>query len=306
MSECNYNSYGAWWYCSPEGRILELHEQPFYTERKALSRSIRKGYENLKNKSLEEMLEAISGQAVSGTLSLIETTALGLDRLSDLYLYHHLLRAPATKNPIFDRDVEAIHLLVYAKNPSEVVKVVGTIIGEYIYENLDEQQKNQLEKILFTANEFNNLDVGESFINEYAYYGVFNEIPSLAESTLIRKLLLSIIIYIITKSAILRLKLFKSKINLKNKKKLSKGWIDITLVLVSSYGFIEKLDRASKRLRALSPELYYRLDNKQLSLTYLFFEEDISPILNIIENKNSHDAYELLQAYVALLNSKNN
>ncbi|NBM56415.1 hypothetical protein LW139_05725 [Proteus vulgaris] len=33
MSECNYNSYGAWWYCSPEGRILELHEQPFYTER---------------------------------------------------------------------------------------------------------------------------------------------------------------------------------------------------------------------------------------------------------------------------------
>lgn len=54
---------------------------------------------------------------------------------------------------------------------------------------------------------------------------------------------------------------------------------------MSSYGFIEKLDRASRRLRALSPELYYRLDNKQLSLTYLFFEEDISPILNIIENK---------------------
>lgn len=73
---------------------------------------------------------------------------------------------------------------------------------------------------------------------------------------------------------------------------------------MSSYGFIEKLDRASRRLRALSPELYYRLDNKQLSLTYLFFEEDISPILNIIENKNSHDTYELLQAYVALLNSK--
>ncbi|SUC22643.1 Uncharacterised protein [Proteus vulgaris] len=57
MPECNYNSYRAWWYCSPEGRILELHEQPFYTERQALSRSLRKGYENLKNKSLEEMAE---------------------------------------------------------------------------------------------------------------------------------------------------------------------------------------------------------------------------------------------------------
>ena len=306
MSECNYNSYGAWWYCSPEGRILELHEQPFYTERQALSRSIRKGYENLKNKSLEEMIEAISGQAVSGTLSLIETTALGLDRLSDLYLYHHLLRAPASKNPIIDRDVEAIHLLVYAKNPSEIVEIVGTIIGEYIYENLDDQQKNQLEKMLFATSKFDNLDVGESFINEYAYYGIFNETPSLAENTLIRKLLLSLIIYLITKKAIFKLNSFKSKANLKNKKKLSKGWMDITLVLVSSYGFIEKLDRASKRLRALSPELYYRLDNKQLSLTYLFFEEDISPILNIIENKNSHDTYELLQAYVALLNSKNN
>lgn len=306
MSECNYNSYGAWWYCSPEGRILELHEQPFYTERQALSRSLRKGYENLKNKSLEEMAEAISDQAVSGTLGLIETTALGLDRLSDVYLYHHLLRAPLSKNPVFDRDVEAIHLLVYAKNPSEVVNIAGTIIGEYIYENLDEQQKNQLQKMLFATDEFNNLDVGESFINEYAYYGIFNEIPSLAENTIIRKIILSIIIYLITKRAFFRLKLFKSKVNLKNKKKLSKGWIDIIVVLVSSYGFIEKLDRASKRLRTLSPELYYRLDNKQLSLTYLFFEEDISPILNIIENKNSHDTYELLQAYVALLNPKNN
>ncbi|MBG3079364.1 hypothetical protein I4632_03845 [Proteus mirabilis] len=300
MSECNYNSYGAWWYCSPEGRILELHEQPFYTERQALSRSIRKGYENLKNKSLEEMVEAISGQAVSGTLSLIETTALGLDRLSDLYLYHHLLRAPASKNPIFDRDVEAIHLLVYAKNPSEIVKIVGTIIGEYIYENLDDQQKNKLNRMLNQRELFIDDNANKYKINEFAYFNGFNEAPTFIENTVVRKLLLSIIIYLITKNAILRLKLFKSKASLKNKKNLSKGWIDITLVLVSSYGFIEKLDRASKRLRALSPELYYRLDNKQLSLTYLFFEEDISPILNIIENKNSHDTYEFLQAFSKL------
>lgn len=306
MSECNYNSYGSWWYCSPEGWILELHEQPFYTERQALSRSLRKGYENLKNKSLEEMAEAISDQAVSGTLGLIETTALGLDRLSDVYLYHHLLRAPPSKNPVFDRDVEAIHLLVYAKNPSEVVNIAGTIIGEYIYENLDEQQKNELNKILNTRELSIDTDATKYKVNELAYYNGFNKVPSFIENTVVRKLLLSIIIYLITRSAILRLNIFKSKASLKNKKKLSKWWIDITVVLVSSYGFIEKLDRASRRLRALSPELYYRLDNKQLSLTYLFFEEDISPILNIIENKNSHDTYELLQAYVALLNSKNN
>lgn len=285
MSECNYNSYGSWWYCSPEGWILELHEQPFYTERQALSRSLRKGYENLKNKSLEEMAEAISDQAVSGTLGLIETTALGLDRLSDVYLYHHLLRAPPSKNPVFDRDVEAIHLLVYAKNPSEVVNIAGTIIGEYIYENLDEQQKNELNKILNTRELSIDTDATKYKVNELAYYNGFNEVPSFIENTVVRKLLLSIIIYLITRSAILRLNIFKSKASLKNKKKLSKGWIDITIVLVSSYGFIEKLDRASRRLRALSPELYYRLDNKQLSLTYLFFEEDISPILNIIENK---------------------
>lgn len=306
MSECNYNSYGSWWYCSPEGWILELHEQPFYTERQALSRSLRKGYENLKNKSLEEMAEAISDQAVSGTLGLIETTALGLDRLSDVYLYHHLLRAPPSKNPVFDRDVEAIHLLVYAKNPSEVVNIAGTIIGEYIYENLDEQQKNELNKILNTRELSIDTDATKYKVNELAYYNGFNKVPSFIENTVVRKLLLSIIIYLITRSAILRLNIFKSKASLKNKKKLSKWWIDITVVLVSSYGFIEKLDRAYRRLRALSPELYYRLDNKQLSLTYLFFEEDISPILNIIENKNSHDTYELLQAYVALLNSKNN
>ncbi|MBG5984345.1 hypothetical protein I5F07_05610 [Proteus vulgaris] len=168
------------------------------------------------------MAEAISDQAVSGTLGLIETTALGLDRLSDVYLYHHLLRAPPSKNPVFDRDVEAIHLLVYAKNPSEVVNIAGTIIGEYIYENLDEQQKNELNKILNTRELSIDTDATKYKVNELAYYNGFNKVPSFIENTVVRKLLLSIIIYLITRSAILRLNIFKSKASLKNKKKLSK------------------------------------------------------------------------------------
>lgn len=48
MTECDFHSYVAWWYCSKDGIALKEEERPFQLEINAISRSLRKGYEQLK------------------------------------------------------------------------------------------------------------------------------------------------------------------------------------------------------------------------------------------------------------------
>lgn len=296
MSDCNFRNYGAWWYCSPEGEFLKDGERPFQLEMRALSRSLRRGYENVKNKSIEEMALSVKDQAIDGVTGLVENVGLGLDRLSKAWL-HSKLSTTTKYNPIFDRDAEAIHLLFYAKNPFEIIEVAASIISEYIYENLDKRQIESLNKFLVKNENIVNNDIGRERFNELAYFKLANEIPSMVENSIVKKMIISALIYLIARRAFLNLNVFKRKEKLKTKPSLSKGYVDLFLILTSSYGIIEKLDRASKRLKVISPDLYSRLDKEKLSLTYFFFEKEVSPILTILGSKGLHDSYELLQAF---------
>lgn len=78
------------------------------------------------------MTLAVKDQAINEANDLIENTGLGLNRLSDAWIYSKL--APTTgRNPIFDRDAEAIHILYCAKNPSELIEITASIVFNYIY-----------------------------------------------------------------------------------------------------------------------------------------------------------------------------
>lgn len=114
MSECNFRNYGAWWYCSPEGEFLKEGERPFQLEMRAISRSLRKGYEIIKNKSIEDMAYSIKNQAKSGMTDLVENVGLSLERFSKAW-WHSKLSTTTKYNPIFERDAEAIHLLFMLK-----------------------------------------------------------------------------------------------------------------------------------------------------------------------------------------------
>lgn len=124
----------------------------------------------------------------------------------------------------------------------------------------------------------------------------------MVENSLVKKVIISALVYLIARKAFLNFNIFRRKEKLKVKPSLSKGYVDLFLILTSSYGVIEKLDRASKRLRITNPSLYNRLEKEKLSLTYLFFENEISPILSILGNKGLHDSYELLKAFESLKN----
>ncbi|MCW2257892.1 hypothetical protein M2263_003983 [Providencia alcalifaciens] len=302
MSDCNFRNYGSWWYCSPEGEFLKDGERPFQLEMRALSRSLRRGYENVKNKSIEEMALSVRDQAIDGVTGLVENVGLGLDRLSKAWL-HSKLSTTTKYNPIFDRDAEAIHLLFYAKNPFEIIEVAASIISEYIYENLDKSQIESLNKFLVKNENIVNNDIGRERFNEFAYFKLANEIPSMVENSIVKKMIISALIYLIARRAFFNLNIFKRKEKLKTKPSLSKGYVDLFLILTSSYGIIEKLDGASKRLKVISPDLYSRLDKEKLSLTYFFFEKEVSPILTILGSKGLHDSYELLQAFKYLKNN---
>ncbi|WP_369308621.1 hypothetical protein [Providencia rettgeri] len=269
---------------------------------RALSRSLRRGYENVKNKSIEEMALSVRDQAIDGVTGLVENVGLGLERLSKAWL-HSKLSTTTRYNPIFDRDAEAIHLLFYAKNPFEIIEVAASIISEYIYENLDKSQIESLNKFLVKNENIVNNDIGRERFNEFAYFKLANEIPSMVENSIVKKMIISALIYLIARRAFFNLNIFKRKEKLKTKPSLSKGYVDLFLILTSSYGIIEKLDGASKRLKVISPDLYSRLDKEKLSLTYFFFEKEVSPILTILGSKGLHDSYELLQAFKYLKNN---
>ncbi|MGM0937976.1 MAG: hypothetical protein ACQEWL_16550 [Pseudomonadota bacterium] len=300
MSECNFKNYGAWWYCSPENKPLKEYERPFQLEVRALSRSIRKGYENVKNKTIEQMVLSVQNQATGGINDLIKNTAHGLNRLSSLW-WHSKLALTTNYNPIFDRDAEAVHLLFYAKNPFEVIEIAASIISEYIYENLDQNQIDSLNRLLLKNEKSSINEMGRERFNEYAYHKIINEAPSIIENSIVKKTIISVLVYLIARRAFLNFNIFKRKENIKVNKPLSKGYIDVFLIASSCYGIIEKLDRASRRLQILSPALYNRLDKEKLSLTYFYFENEIGPILRIIGSKGLHDSYELLKAFEHLI-----
>lgn len=268
---------------------------------RAISRSLRKGYEIIKNKSIEDMAYSIKNLAKSGMTDLVENVGLGLERFSKAW-WHSKISTTTKYNPIFERDAEAIYLLFYAKNPFEIIEISANIIAEYIYENLDDKQKNNLNKLFSTSGNISNKKYGQVLVNEYAYYKIFNEVPSMVENYLVKKIIISALVYLIARKAFLNFNTFRKKEKLKVKPSLSKSYVELFLILSSSYGVIEKLDRASKRQRITNPSLYNRLEKEKLSLTYLFFENEISSILSILGNKDLHNSYEILKAFESLKN----
>lgn len=161
---------------------------------------------------------------------------------------------------------------------------------------MDKNQVESLNKLLVKNENIVNNDVGRERFNEFAYFKLANEVPSMVENSIVKKVIISALIYLIARRAFFNFNIFKRKEKLKTKPSLSKGYVDLFLILTSFYGIIEKLDRASKRLKVISPDLYSRLDKEKLSLTYFFFEKEVGPILTILGSKSLHDSYELLQA----------
>lgn len=317
-----------WFYCH-NGEIMDANEA---TEKRfAIFRKIGRELKNAHNRSkeclpptgLDESIyyrcegntptvkNALNNPWVKRTEDFGVTSAKGVTRLVDtatelgvfppqMMGMNYLLKSRISRNPrVIQENIEAVYLLRFIHDPYEnISEVVNIIIGSIISQ-MSPMRKQKLSDYIQmgsvvsnrnkTINFEDRFDVEERVNTSVKNFAIGAGINAMAESN-IRKFIVMAIITQLVAAVVVKYPSFFKPVS--PKKVIGRAVIVATVIY--SYGTIEKMSEAARRLKSKNLAVYDAMDKSQITMAYYFVEEELGALITLAaspSNAASDDAF---------------
>ncbi|EJD6410255.1 hypothetical protein [Providencia rettgeri] len=317
-----------WFYCH-NGEVMDANEA---TEKRfAIFRKIERELKNAHNRSkeclpptgLDESIyyrcegdspsveNALNNPWVKRVEDYGVTSAKGVKRIEDTAVYlgvfppqimgmSFLLKSRITRNPrVMQENIEAVYLLRFIHDPyTNFSEVINIIFGEII-KNMTPARKQKLSNYINTVQNLSNINKVSNVVDLPDIRGgidksfknfVIESTPGLLAESTIRKFIVSAIITKIVESIVLKHRSFFKPV--RPKTVISRAVIVATVIY--SYGTIEKMSEATRRLKNKNRAVYDAMDKSQITMAYYFVEEELGPLITLAaspSNSASDDAF---------------
>ncbi|ENZ0174956.1 hypothetical protein [Providencia rettgeri] len=318
-----------WFYCK-NGEIMDANEA--MEKRLAIYRRILKNLKSAHNRSneylppsgLDESIyyrcdgdepsvkTALSNPWVKGTEDFGVTSVKGVKRTIDtaaelgvipptLRGMDFILKSRVSRNPrVMQENVEAIYLLRFVYDPYEnLSEVINIVIGS-IVSQMPPTRKRKLSDYIQMASTVSNINKPINFNDRFDVEQRVNvSVRNFAEGVTIdvmtesqiRNFIVTAIITRIVASIITKHPSFFKPFG-GPRAVISRTVIAATLIY--SYGTIEKMAEAARRLKNKNRAVYNAMDKSQITMAYYFVEEELSPLITLAaspSNAASDDAF---------------
>lgn len=317
-----------WFYCH-NGEVMDANEA---TEKRfAIFRKIERELKNAHNRSkeclpptgLDESIyyrcegdspsveNALNNPWVKRVEDYGVTSAKGVKRIEDTAVYlgvfppqimgmSFLLKSRITRNPrVMQENIEAVYLLRFIHDPyTNFSEVINIILGEII-KNMTPARKQKLSNYINTVQNLSNINKVSNVVDLPDIRGgidksfknfVIESTPGLLAESTIRKFIVAAIITKIVESIVLKHRSFFKPV--RPKTVISRAVIVATVIY--SYGTIEKMSEATRRLKNKNRAVYDAMDKSQITMAYYFVEEELGPLITLAaspSNSASDDAF---------------
>ncbi|HGY1115939.1 TPA: hypothetical protein ACNUX9_002792 [Providencia rettgeri] len=317
-----------WFYCH-NGEVMDANEA---TEKRfAIFRKIERELKNAHNRSKECLPPAGLDESIyyrcEGDSPSVEnalnnpwvkrvedygvTSAKGVKRIEDTAVYlgvfppqimgmSFLLKSRITRNPrVMQENIEAVYLLRFIHDPyTNFSEVINIIFGEII-KNMTPARKQKLSNYINTVQNLSNINKVSNVVDLPDIRGgidksfknfVIESTPGLLAESTIRKFIVAAIITKIVESIVLKHRSFFKPV--RPKTVISRAVIVATVIY--SYGTIEKMSEATRRLKNKNRAVYDAMDKSQITMAYYFVEEELGPLITLAaspSNSASDDAF---------------
>ncbi|EKT59034.1 MULTISPECIES: hypothetical protein [Providencia] len=317
-----------WFYCH-NGEVMDANEA---TEKRfAIFRKIERELKNAHNRSkeclpptgLDESIyyrcegdspsveNALNNPWVKRVEDYGVTSAKGVKRIEDTAVYlgvfppqimgmSFLLKSRITRNPrVMQENIEAVYLLRFIHDPyTNFSEVINIIFGEII-KNMTPARKQKLSNYINTVQNLSNINKVSNVVDLPDIRGgidksfknfVIESTPGLLAESTIRKFIVAAIITKIVESIVLKHRSFFKPV--RPKTVISRAVIVATVIY--SYGTIEKMSEATRRLKNKNRAVYDAMDKSQITMAYYFVEEELGPLITLAaspSNSASDDAF---------------
>lgn len=318
-----------WFYCH-NGQIMDANQAQ--KKRFAIFEKIKREFQNAHNRSkdclpptgLDESIyyrcegnppsvdNALNNPWVKRVEDFGVTSAKGVKRIEDTAAYlgvlppplmgmNFLLKSRISRNPrVMQENIEAIYLLRFITDPYENLSEVVNIIIDSIVNQMPPTRKRKLSDyinaIQYASNRNTRINFDDRFgvepivdtsVKNFAI-GVGAEV--MTESN-IRNFIVTAIITRIVAAIVSKHRSFFKPFG-GPKKVISRTVIVATIIY--SYGTIEKMSEAARRLKSKNRAVYDAMDKSQITMAYYFVEEELSPLITLAaspSNAASDDAF---------------
>ncbi len=317
-----------WFYCH-NGEVMDANEA---TEKRfAIFRKIERELKNAHNRSkeclpptgLDESIyyrcegdspsveNALNNPWVKRVEDYGVTSAKGVKRIEDTAVYlgvfppqimgmSFLLKSRIARNPrVMQENIEAVYLLRFIHDPyTNFSEVINIIFGEII-KNMTPARKQKLSNYINTVQNLSNINKVSNVVDLPDIRGgidksfknfVIESTPGLLAESTIRKFIVAAIITKIVESIVLKHRSFFKPV--RPKTVISRAVIVATVIY--SYGTIEKMSEATRRLKNKNRAVYDAMDKSQITMAYYFVEEELGPLITLAaspSNSASDDAF---------------
>ncbi|WP_272665474.1 hypothetical protein [Providencia sp. PROV174] len=239
------------------------------------------------------------------------TSAKGVKRIEDTAVYlgvfppqimgmSFLLKSRIARNPrVMQENIEAVYLLRFIHDPyTNFSEVINIIFGEII-KNMTPARKQKLSNYINTVQNLSNINKVSNVVDLPDIRGgidksfknfVIESTPGLLAESTIRKFIVAAIITKIVESIVLKHRSFFKPV--RPKTVISRAVIVATVIY--SYGTIEKMSEATRRLKNKNRAVYDAMDKSQITMAYYFVEEELGPLITLAaspSNSASDDAF---------------
>ncbi|MEY0302111.1 MAG: hypothetical protein ACQEWL_11285 [Pseudomonadota bacterium] len=318
-----------WFYCK-NGEIMDANEA--MEKRLVIYRRILKNLKSAHNRSneclppsgLDESIyywcdgdepsvkTALSNPWVKGTEDFAITSAKGVKRSINtaaelgvlpppLQGMNFLLKSRVSQNPrIMKENVEAIYLLRFVYDPYENFSEVINIIIGAIVSQMPPPRRRKLSDYIQMASTVSNINKPINFNDRFdieqrvnvsvRHFAEGVTIDIMTESQ-IRKFIVTAIITRIVAFIVTKHPSFFKPLG-GPRAVISRTVIAATLIY--SYGTIEKMSEAARRLKNKNRAVYDAMNKSQITMAYYFVEEELSPLITLAvspSNAASDDAF---------------
>ncbi|HEF8771095.1 hypothetical protein AB7179_05300 [Providencia manganoxydans] len=318
-----------WFYCK-NGEIMDANEA--MEKRLVIYRRILKNLKSAHNRSneclppsgLDESIyyrcdgdepsvkTALSNPWVKGTEDFAITSAKGVKRSINtaaelgvlpppLQGMNFLLKSRVSQNPrIMKENVEAIYLLRFVYDPYENFSEVINIIIGAIVSQMPPPRRRKLSDYIQMASTVSNINKPINFNDRFDIEQRVNvSVRHFAEGVTIDIMTESQIRKFIVTAIITRIVAFIVTKHPSFFKPLGgpRAVISRTIIaatLIYSYGTIEKMSEAARRLKNKNRVVYDAMNKSQITMAYYFVEEELSPLITLAaspSNAASDDAF---------------
>lgn len=310
-----------WFYCK-NGEILNANEA--MEKRLALYRKIGRELKNAHNRSKECLPPTGLDESIyyrcKGDIPSVETalnnpwvkrvedfgitSTKGIKRIEDTAVYlgvfppqmmgmNFILKSRLSRNPrIIQENIEAVYLLRFMTDPYEnIAETLNIIIGSIISQ-ISSTRKQKLSDYIQVATNISNsnnaidfknkLDIDDQVNSSVKNFAIGVGVDVMTESN-IRKFIVTAITTQIVSTVVLKYPTFFKPVSAQTI--INRAVIVATVIY--SYGTIEKMSEAARRLENKNKVVYDVMNKSKITMAYYFVEEELGPLITLAASPSS-------------------